>query len=126
MHPLDGPRLKIERAKSKIDYLRGQEEIFRRQAKYHVVRAEVNPDSDNYVYRTKISGNPPSPERSIDIGEIAHNLRSALNHLIFQLALLCETMETVTGDKSLQFPIFGNNSDFRKKKGFSDLLIGFC
>jgi len=106
MHPLDGPRLKIARAKSEIDRLGLMEDAFKENTKHHVVRAEFNPKSGKNVYRICVDGPPPSPEWGVYIGEIAHNFRSALNHLVYQLALLQHDPETVAGTKSLQFPIF--------------------
>jgi hypothetical protein len=41
---------------------------------------------------------------SIIIGEMVHNLRSALDHLVWQLVIL-ETSEQPVGDRT-QFPIF--------------------
>ena len=107
MHPLDGPRLKIVRAKSEIDRLGLMEDAFRENTKHHVVRAEFNPKSGKNVYRISIDGSPPSPEWGVYIGEIAHNFRSALDNLVYQLALLHDP-ETVAGPKGrrLQFPIF--------------------
>lgn len=108
MHPLDSPRLKIVRAKYEIDRLRLMEDAFRESTKHHVVRTEFNPKSGKNVYRICVDGPPPSPEWGVYIGEIAHNFRSALNHLVYQLALLQHDPETVAGPKGkrLQFPIF--------------------
>ena len=113
MHPLDGPRLKIRRAESEIDRLRLMEDTFFQNTKYYIVPAEMNPISGKKVYRIRINGPPPSLDWGVYIGEIAHNLRSALNYLIYQLALLETSPETVAWDRSLQFPIFGNPSEFR-------------
>lgn len=102
MHPLDGPRLKITRVKSEIQRLRGVEEIFRQNTHYNVVRAEFNANIGKYVYRLSIVGNSPSLEWGVYIGEIAHNLRSALDGLVWQLAL----QKTKTPATNTQFPIF--------------------
>lgn len=52
----------------------------------------------------------PPPDWGIEIGTIAHNLRSALNQLVYQLvyqlALLNKPAKTVAGDYGTQFPIF--------------------
>jgi hypothetical protein len=115
MEPLYGSKLKIRRAKSKIDELIRLEDSFRQDSSYRLVRSEFNPESGEYVYRI-IGSSPLIPEQwSIYIGEIAHNLRSALNYSIYQLALLNTVPETVASSKILQFPIFDSPADFRKK-----------
>jgi hypothetical protein len=102
-HPLDGPRLKVRRAKSEIDRLRGVEEIFRAEADYQVVRAELNPKTGQYRYRARIVHQPPLDEWGVWIGEIAHNLRSALDILVYELARLNNAPADV---RDTQFPIF--------------------
>ena len=116
MNPLDGPRLKIIRAKSEIERLAGVEDAFRQEAQYRVVKAEFNPKSGKHVYRVRVSGPPLSDNWGIWIGEIAHNLRSALDHLVYQLALLESQPKTVAADRRLQFPIFLVGSSSNKKK----------
>ncbi len=120
MHRLDGPRLKISRAKSEIERLAGVEDAFRQETQYRVIRAEFNPKSGKYVYRVRVSGPPPSDDWGIYIGEIAHNLRSALDHLVYQLALLQTEPKTVAADHRLQFPIFLLHRSSDKRKGTFD------
>jgi len=119
VHPLDGIRLKINIAKTEIDRLGLMQDAFFENTHCNIVRAEQNPESGNDVYRIRIDGLPPSLDWGIHIGEIAHNLRSALNHLIYQLALLNSSNkpETVAGDKRLQFPIFLDKGEFETKGG---------
>lgn len=117
MHPLDGPRLKVARAISEVNRLGLLENAFRESTHYHVIRAEFNKKSGQDVYRIRVDDLPPSKEWGIFIGEITHNLRSALNHLVYQLALLNSTnkAEAVAGDRRLQFPIFLKSKQFKPK-----------
>jgi len=103
MHPLDGPRLKIRRAKSQLDAFRRAEQGFWKKSGYKAVKAEFNPKTQKDVYRVSIKV-WPTQEFSIPIGEMAHNLRSALDGLVYQLALL--NPKTKTPARSTQFPIF--------------------
>lgn len=114
MHPLDGPRLKVRRAESEIQTLRLVEEAFRKNSNYCVVKAEVNPKTGNDVYRVRISSPPPDLEWGVWIGEIAHNLRSALDGLVYQLALL----KTKTPARNTSFPVFLIGSTTRKHAHF--------
>ncbi|MFC2015170.1 hypothetical protein ACFLUP_04180 [Chloroflexota bacterium] len=116
MHPLDGPRLKIRRAEEQIKRLSLMEDSFKENTKYNIIGSELNLKSGNYVYRMRVNG-PPLPVGAwgIYIGEIAYNLRSALDQLVYQLALLNTPAVTVAMNKSLQFPIFRRriNADTR-------------
>ncbi len=100
MHPLDGPRLKIRRANDEIDSFREAEIAFFEKASYTVVPAEVNPKTGQQVYRVRANMKPPL-EWGVRIGEIAHNLRSALDGLVYQLALLEEE-----APRGTEFPIY--------------------
>jgi hypothetical protein len=116
MHPLDGAHFKLARAYSQIDIIKSMEISYFKETKHSIVRAEYNPVSGKDIYRIKIDGPPPSLDWGVYIGEIAHNLRSALNYLVYQLALLnpANRPETVARDKRLQFPIFTDVSEYRR------------
>ncbi len=116
---LDGPRLKVARAKSEIERLRLAEDAFRQNTKYHIVHTECDLQTRNNIYRVRVEGLPPSPEWGIYIGEIAHNLRSALDQLVYQLALL----KTKTPASNSQFPIFLVGRAKRRKPGKRRELI---
>jgi len=102
-HPLHGPRLKIGRANEEIQRLRKAEETFRGKAKHEIVRAEKNPRTGQYVYRFRIIDFPALDEWGVWVGEIVHNLRSALDILIYELARLNGAPANV---RDTQFPIF--------------------
>jgi hypothetical protein len=120
MHSLDGSHLKVRRAKSEIKRLASAEEAFRRDADYRAVKAEFNHQDGKQVYRIKI-GAAPDPMWGIYAGEIAHNLRSALDGLVHQLVLHnCKTPTTNT-----QFPIFLVGHTTRKREGRNTLIPHF-
>jgi hypothetical protein len=104
MHPLDGPRLKVQHAKSEIGQLRSLEDAYRSDAEAHLVKAEVNPKSRRQVYRVE-GVVPIDPDWGVWVGEIAHNLRSALDGLVYQLALLGGPLDEAETRRT-QFPIF--------------------
>ncbi len=103
MHPLDGPRLKVRRAKGQLDALRRAEQAFWKKSGYEAVKAERNPKTGNDVYRMSVEFSPPI-QFGVQIGEMAHNLRSALDGLAHQLALL--NPKTKTPARTTQFPVF--------------------
>lgn len=111
MHPLDGPRLKIRRAESHIKGLQLADANFRKFARYGVVVAELNPRTKKYMLRALVNILPPE-DLGICIGEAAHNLRSALDGLTWQLALL----NTDTPADNTQFPIFMRGTTKLRRK----------
>lgn len=122
-HPLDGPRLKVRRAKEEIQRLREAQQAFQVDAGYRIVRAETNPHTGNHVYRVRV-GRPVPPEWGVWIGEIAHNLRSALDGLVHQLALL--NLPTGRAPRGItQFPIFLVGRPERRVPGKSDRIPHF-
>jgi hypothetical protein len=102
MHPLDGPRLKVRRAESEIDTLKLSNEAYTLESDYQIFRAELDSKTGNRRYRILINSPAPSLDWGVSIGEIAHNLRSALDGLVHQLALL----KTNAPASQTQFPIF--------------------
>lgn len=121
MHPLDGPRHKLRRADSQIDALGNIEAAYGRDSDYEVIKAEFNPKSGKDIYRVRTNSPQPALEWGVDIGEIAHNLRSALDGLVHQLALL----ETKTPARNTQFPIFLTGRTARKRvRHFEGMELG--
>jgi hypothetical protein len=105
-HPLDGPRLKIERAGKHLNNLERHMRLFR-EKQPEVLTHQPEPDAADYVYY-RLGQAPAS--FGLFVGDFAHNLRSALDHLAWQLALL--TTKT-PGDRT-EFPIFEKEPE----KGF--------
>jgi hypothetical protein len=88
MHPLWGSIKKVERAYEQFDALDAEIEAFVKTDLYGISVGERNPKTGNYPLRAITSSEVSPPLRwSVLIGEIAHNLRSALDHIACQLAL---------------------------------------
>lgn len=117
-HSLDGPRLKVRRAEAEIERLWQTEQAFWREARYGVYRAEFNPRTGKHVYRVHLGVEPPA-EWGVCIGEIAYNLRSALDGLVHQLA----SLTTQTPAPETQFPIFLVGRTKRQRRGKRKGLI---
>lgn len=102
MHPLDGPRAKTERATSQLRALNDEMRRCFELTPYLVVMAEFDGQAGHYNLR--VHGGPVDFPYAwgVLIGEIAHNLRSALDGLAWQLALL----NTADPFARTQFPIF--------------------
>ena len=117
-HPLDGPRLKVRRAESQIDLLRKADDTFREKANYRLIQAELDTKRRKQHYRILINV-LPALEWGVCIGEIAHNLHSALNGLTWQLALF----KTKTAAANTQFPIFLVGRTKKRRRGRRSGLI---
>ncbi|HSH59159.1 MAG TPA: hypothetical protein VK988_05850 [Acidimicrobiales bacterium] len=114
-HPLDGARAKVARAQEHFDTFEREAEAFIRSDPYEVV-CEVEPNGTQYVYRIRIRESPPI-RLSICIGGALYNLRSSLDHVAWQLALLHGPPPPMT-----EFPVFSDRTAYlsespRKLKG---------
>jgi hypothetical protein len=116
MHPLDGCRAKIERALLHLREFGDRVRNFTDQAPYKV-RGEHNPETNEVVFVAEANHDcPPIPlDLSLIAGEVAHQLRSALDHLIWQL-VLAHTGQAPQGTKS-GFPIFKTEAGFEQRAG---------
>jgi hypothetical protein len=121
-HPLDGCRAKIERAKEHIRNL-DPEITTLIDSTEHTVTVHTYYDARVTGFsRDLMINGPPIPDRiRIIIGEIVHQLRSSLDHLIWQLVLA--NKKEVPGDQ-LEFPVFWERAKYpsaakRKIKGVS-------
>jgi hypothetical protein len=118
---LDGPRLKLTRAKHHIRWLKQQV----RRIKDDPHRVIEYPDAQSGGYRYEISDPDIDPKVGIVVGDAVHNLHTALDHVVWQLAQLNVGGKNAALDagqewppNSAQFPIFktpnGFKSDGRK------------
>lgn len=96
---LRGCQLKTRRAQRHLDTLREELAAFEYDRPYRIT-GEFEPDASEYVFYLQ-----PDQDRAIEWGVIAgdlfHNLRSALDHLVYALAAINKPSPTGTG-----FPIF--------------------
>lgn len=111
MNKLDGIYAKINRAGDQIDSLTADMDRFCTDIRQSIVR-EVCEDSDEqaWVYRGETPRTPI--EWSVRVGEILHNLRSALDHLVSQL-LLANGQEP---SRQNSYPIVNDESEWSKNK----------
>jgi hypothetical protein len=104
-HPLDGARAKVERAIQHINKFSQDAAPF--EVWNHIVRAEADPQAGVMrLYAVQIGGREPPPNYLVLLaGEIAYQLRSALDHVIYLLAKKAP-------DRRRQFPIFKERKEY--------------
>jgi hypothetical protein len=107
-HPLNGPRLKIERAKSQIGLVRAEDERLLAHADYRLIVAELDAGGRKNAIRALVNVLPPD-DLGVCVGEIAHNLRSALDGLVYRLERLRFPNPPYASTRT-QFPIFDRRS----------------
>lgn len=110
MHPLDGSRAKVKRVKAQLIALQKDSERFFTQNPNVIAATEFDRKAGNYPIIVKSCPSELPEQWSVIVGEITHNLRSALDLLAWQLALL----ETPTPYNKTAFPIYSIGSSGRK------------
>jgi hypothetical protein len=88
-HPLAGCEAKIWRAHEHFERLK--KEIHRLgSGEFHpaTFRTELKPDAKDTFWTVVETATDPPLEISTIIGDVVHNLRSSLDHLVFELAFL--------------------------------------
>src|SRR3990170_302115 len=100
MHPLEGPRIKVLRAKEQIGLLQSESQRFFNREVGGAFIGEFNRKTRMYPLRLRKGVEVPL-DWGVLIGEIIHNLRSALDGLVYQLAKPREAQP-----KGTEFPIF--------------------
>jgi hypothetical protein len=102
--------LKVDRTEQHLDTLKGEIERFLKTKPYGIRADYQERDREVFVFTTV---REPCPEMwGVVVGEIAHNLRSALDHLLWEMVVL-NTGSAPPGEES-QFPIF------RTKPGYDN------
>jgi hypothetical protein len=96
-HPLDGPRGKLVRAVQQAALLEAHCETYAAAHPYHLT-CRFEKDA-HYAY---LDGTPPPLYLGLILGEMIHDLRSALDQLAWQLAI------SHAGEATLSDPRIGN------------------
>ena len=115
-------RLKVERARKHLRDLKLARDNFINSKSYRLER-ENNLETGYNIYRVFDIQSPPA-EIGLIVGDVIHNLRSALDHLTYQLVLVNGSSPT----KQTAFPVFDDAEKYRtgvagKVKGIAQSAI---
>jgi hypothetical protein len=119
-HPLYSVGIKLSRAGDQIKSLTGEIAAFLKSNPY-VIEIQGDQQAEHLLGVARIKQSCPPVWSSI-IGEIAHNLRCALDYFVFQLVVL-ETGTTPPESAKIQFPIFLTEPGFNNR-GVPTMLKG--
>jgi hypothetical protein len=106
-HPLDSCRAKLARAEQVWNELGARLIDFLAQEPYRH-EGTFDADAEEWVVSFRVLAEPPS-EWGVLVGDVVHNLRSALDHLAWQLVLL----NNAEPGRRTQFPIFSDGAAYR-------------
>jgi hypothetical protein len=112
-HPLDGPRGKLIRAGQQARMLNRHCEAYVASAPIELVARFDAATASHLVYT---QGRPPPLYLKLILGEIIHDLRSALDQLAWQLAIQHTQPSELASRKAMnaiQFPISSSEDSFR-------------
>jgi hypothetical protein len=118
---VEGPDGKLWRAKQYLVDLR--EEVPRRRGiTPHTITVEDNPDASEYIFEV-FGLQETDPTWGYQFGDCIHNARSALDHLVYQLAVLNLGRDLTEKEaRSCQFPVF-DNPDYFKDTGVANIRL---
>ena len=120
-HPLDGSYAKLGRAEEHLETLQRDVAVWL-DGKPYPVEANFNTETGECLLRVRVTKEPPI-DWGLLVGEIVHNWRAALDHLVYQLTL----RRVGRGLPRTEFPVFDDPTSFRRrtKKGKADMTSGF-
>jgi len=114
-HALNGCRLKLERAVAHIETLNKAIQRFRETQSHELVRDFDAETGEDVWWIDGIYDDPPVAWSPL-VGDILHNLHSALDHLAWQLAIRKNFGHDLPSEYRATFPIFKNRSRFWRKR----------
>src|SRR5215207_1721997 len=103
---MEDPDGKLRRAKQHLEVFRDKVSAFK-SLDSHTITVEDHPDTSEYVF--KVEGlKPTDPGWGLVAGDCIHNMRTALDHLVFQLAILGQGGRELEDDeaRSCWFPVY--------------------
>jgi hypothetical protein len=110
-HPLDDVWRKVDRAKNHFDDLDARiKHILAPEKDAARAGHEYQPDRQHLIV-TLPKATPIDPALPLIVGDCIHNARSALDHLVFQLAILNKT--SIESASKTSFPVCLKTSEFK-------------
>jgi hypothetical protein len=116
MHPLDGCRTKIRRARQHITELGDAVRAYAGSAPFRFRIEHDRPTNELVIHAEAVPDFAPVPIGVVLIaGEVAHQLRSALDHLVWQLVIANTGQPPPEPATRIQFPIFKTDAGYNER-----------
>jgi hypothetical protein len=106
---------KIARSKENFDEV-GIRAAARLKSGDFKVSMELNPDATEHVWRFHAPKGTDFKDVSVCVGDCIHNLRSALDHLVYAIAVHESAKNPPPDENILAFPITTKPGDFKRAK----------
>ncbi|MEX0833417.1 MAG: hypothetical protein WD276_06035 [Actinomycetota bacterium] len=121
-HPLDGPWEKVERAEKHVADLQAEIQSWHDSEPYRLF-AYDDPESGDKIFAVHVRAYPPARWGAM-LGDVVHNLRAALDLLVYELLRKHDVEPTIQH----AFPISDSAKEFesgglRKVKGVGDEAV---
>ena len=109
--PFSGCRLKIERAKELLEILVCEIGTWAQSVPIGIIKEPDEVGSTHSLY-VEILKQPPFTRWALIAGDCMHNLRSSLDNLVYDMAIIETGVNPPTDAEKLQFPIVGEAGKF--------------
>jgi hypothetical protein len=110
---LDGVRAKLARANELIDGLDQEMTAWGRQEPWSML-GEFSDDRTTCTYTLSVRVEAPLTRWALLVGDAVHNLRSALDHVVYALAVKDGEKDPPDWETNLQFPIADDDRAFNR------------
>jgi hypothetical protein len=111
--PIDSVMAKLGHAEEYLNSIKDEIRAWEARHPYTIIHnTDANLTHHSYILRIDIA--PPIERWSLMIGDVVHNLRCGLDHLVYAVAIHESGQNPPPDDKLLMFPISKDCADFRK------------
>jgi hypothetical protein len=107
--------LKIGRAEQHLSHLKQEIARWLETAPFSIDK-QYEPETGRHSVSVRIAESIVFPTLSVIAGDCAHNLRCALDHMVYALAISAARTDPPPSAKHLQFPIVKTAGDFEKQR----------
>jgi hypothetical protein len=111
---IDSIKAKLQHAEGYLNSVKDEVKSWMNENPYSITR-ETNSDSTRYSLILRINKEPALQKWSLVIGNIVHNLRCALDHLVYAIAIHESGQYPPPSENKLMFPICDTSSIFRNE-----------
>jgi hypothetical protein len=109
-----GSTLKLLRAQEHLARLQEQVSIFFESEPYYFV-VEHNTDSREHNAYVRLVGRAPFNQWALIVGDIVHNMRSALDNAVYEIGVRESGEDVPPGSKVLAMPIFDDAKGYEQR-----------